>query len=112
MPLGIRPTVDFVFKLLFGSIENTGVLEMIDKSPELRLIYDDRAKEEKDRYSLLKDARAEALELGRLIEGIQRLQQFLGDPVSLDAELSTLERETLKEKIRVLELRFLSDRRS
>lgn len=26
MPLGIRPTVDFVFKLLFGSLENTDLL--------------------------------------------------------------------------------------
>lgn len=26
MPLGIRPTVDFVFKLLFGSLENADLL--------------------------------------------------------------------------------------
>jgi len=44
----------------------TEVLEMISHSPELRLIYDDRAKEAKDKFSFVKDARAEGLAEGEL----------------------------------------------
>lgn len=37
----------------------TGVLEMITRSPDLRLVYDDRAKEEQDRIALRVDSLAE-----------------------------------------------------
>lgn len=60
-------------KLLTDAMFNkaTGILEMIAKSPELRLIYDDRAKEAKDRYSEVRDAEAKGELVGE-IRGIQR----------------------------------------
>jgi len=78
----------------------TGVLEMIQQSPELRLIYDDRAKEAKDKFSLTIDARAEGLaegkieglaegeSKGKLIGRIQLLEQLLTLPKTEEATLS------------------------
>jgi predicted transposase/invertase (TIGR01784 family) len=66
----------------------TGVLEVISRSPELRLLYDDRAKAELDQFSALKGARDEGRQEGRqegqLIGRIRLLQQLLGD-VETDA---------------------------
>ena len=46
----------------------TGVLEMISRSPELRLLYDDRTKAELDQFSALKEARAEGEARGERAE--------------------------------------------
>lgn len=81
----------------------TGILEMIAKSPELRLIYDDRAKEAKDRYSELKDAEAR----GKLIGRIQTLQELVSDTISDDATLSSQTSESLEKMIRELKLRLV-----
>lgn len=62
----------------------TGILEMIANSPELRLIYDDRAKEAKDRYSEIRDAEARA----KLVGQIQVLQRILGDSQLTDESLA------------------------
>ena len=43
----------------------TEILEMIAREPELRLIYDDRAKEEKDKFSFVKDALRRRRKSGR-----------------------------------------------
>ncbi|MCA9136005.1 MAG: Rpn family recombination-promoting nuclease/putative transposase [Planctomycetales bacterium] len=62
----------------------TEILEMIAKSPELRLIYDDRAKEAKDRFSEIRDAEARA----KLVGQIQVLQRILGDSQLTDESLA------------------------
>ena len=83
-------------RLLPGSVyqKATGVLEMITHSPELRLIYDDRAKEEKDKFSFVKDARAEGIAegeaRGKLVGRIQLLQQLLGVTEPDEATLTTM----------------------
>lgn len=72
-------------RLLPGSAfqKATGVLEMISRDPDLRLLYDDRAKAELDQFSALKDAREEGREEGRkegqLVGRINLLQQLLGE---------------------------------
>jgi len=80
---------------------------MIQHSPELRLIYDDRAKEAKDRFSIVKDARAEGKiegfaegeargeAKGRLIGRIQILEQLLTLPETTEATLSGLDESKL-----------------
>jgi len=89
----------------------TGVLEMISHSPELRLIYDDREKEAKDNFSIVKDARAEGKieglvegELkgrvegeakGKLIGRIQLLEQLLTLPETGEAALSGMDESKL-----------------
>jgi len=85
----------------------TGVLEMIQQSPELRLIYDDREKEAKDQFSLAIDARAEGLaegeargeargeSKGKLIGRIQILEQLLTLPATDEAMLSGMEETKL-----------------
>jgi len=97
----------------------TEVLEMISHSPDLRLIYDDRAKEAKDKFSFVKDARAEARVKGRaegraeghveglaegrvegeskgkLIGRIQLLEQLLTLPVTEGAMLFAMEEAEL-----------------
>ncbi len=97
-----------------------GILEMISREPDLRLIYDDRAKEEKDRFSFVKDARAEGrveglakgreegLEKGKLTGNIQMLQNLLGEPVASDAELTDLDNKTLRAQIHLLQSRLRS----
>lgn len=88
----------------------TRILEMIAKSPELRLLYDDRAKEAKDRYSEIKDAekrgeaRGEAK--GELRGQIQMLQRFLKVPASSLEDLATMPMEELKSLLADLERRF------
>ena len=86
----------------------TGVLEMIARSPDLRLVYDDRAKEEKDKSAFHIDAleqgraegRAEGEALGtsqgKLIGRIQLLQQILSIEQISDADLSKMDLESLK----------------
>ncbi len=89
-----------------------GILEMISREPELRLIYDDRAKEEKDKFSFVKDAReegrVEGREEGKLNGIIQTLQAILGDAVSTDAELANVDHEALNAQIQSLQSRMRS----
>jgi len=81
----------------------TKVLEMISHSPDLRLIYDDRAKEAKDKFSIVKDARAEGLaegeargeSKGKLIGRIQLLEQLLTLPETEEAALSAMDETKL-----------------
>jgi len=85
----------------------TEVLEMISHSPDLRLIYDDRAKEAKDKFSFAKDARAEGLaegeakgrvegeSKGKLIGRIQILEQLLTLPETAEATLSGMKEARL-----------------
>jgi len=80
-----------------------GVLEMIQQSPELRLIYNDSAKEAKDRFSIVKDARAEGKiegkvegkAEGKLIGRIQLLEQLLTLPGADEATLSKMDESKL-----------------
>jgi len=81
-------------------------LEMITRSPDLRLIYDDRAKEEKDKFSFIKDARTEAKAEGKLIGRIQRLQQLLGTEQPNETSLSAMDSSQLKKLAEELQLRF------
>lgn len=82
----------------------TEILEMIAKSPELRLIYDDRAKEAKDRFSDLKDARtqglseglAEGRDQGKLIGQIQAFLLLLGEEQLSDERLAEMDPEALR----------------
>jgi len=81
----------------------TGILEMIAREPNLRLLYDDRAKEEKDQFSFVKDARAEGKAegiaegeaRGKLIGRIQILQQLLAIAQTDDASLSGKDDDSL-----------------
>ncbi|MCA9135743.1 MAG: Rpn family recombination-promoting nuclease/putative transposase [Planctomycetales bacterium] len=84
----------------------TEILEMIAKSPELRLIYDDRAKEAKDRFSEIKDAEAKGAERGKLIGRIQTLQEVVGDPVVDESDLADHDLESLRQIVSELRLRF------
>lgn len=72
----------------------TEILEMIARNPELRLLYDDRAKEAKDRFSEIKDARAEGERIGKAegerIGRIRTLEELLGLPISDQDSLSQL----------------------
>lgn len=71
----------------------TEILEMIARSPELRLLYDDRAKEAKDRFSEIKDAMAEGQRLGKAeskAESIQALERLLDLPISEKETLTQL----------------------
>ncbi len=87
---------------------------MIARSPDLRLIYDDRAKEEKDRFSLVKDARAEGRVEGR-VEGeargklmgqVQMFERLLGLPATEEAVLSGMSQTELAALVSDLEQRF------
>ena len=80
----------------------TEILEMIAKSPELRLIYDDRAKEAKDRFSELEDAKTQ----GKLIGQIQFAQRMLGKNVAADSELGSFEISNLRRILADLESQF------
>lgn len=80
----------------------TEILEMIAKSPELRLIYDDRAKEAKDRFSELKDAE----ERGKIIGQIQFAQRLLDEQVTADSDLRLMETNQLTCKLADLEARL------
>ncbi|WP_182865205.1 Rpn family recombination-promoting nuclease/putative transposase [Stieleria mannarensis] len=80
----------------------TEILEMIAKSPELRLIYDDRAKEAKDRFSELEDAKTQ----GKLIGQIQFAQRMLGKNVAADSELGSCEISNLRRILADLESQF------
>lgn len=80
----------------------TDILEMIAKSPELRLIYDDRAKEAKDRFSELKDAKAR----GKLIGQVQTLQEVVGDRVADESTLADQDIESLLRIVSGLRQRF------
>ena len=99
-------------RLLPGAVyqKATGVLEMITRSPELRLIYDDRAKEEKDKFSFVKDAKAEAKAEGRaegkLVGRIQLLQQLLDVADPDEAALLAMNELELKQVAIDLEKRF------
>ncbi|MCG8653180.1 MAG: Rpn family recombination-promoting nuclease/putative transposase [Pirellulales bacterium] len=78
----------------------TGVLEMISRDPKLRQLYEDRAKEERDRLSMIKDTRAKALAEGealgraegkaegKIVGQIQTLQEVLDLPVTAESVLS------------------------
>jgi len=88
---------------------------MIQQSPELRLIYDDRDKEAKDKFSIVKDAHAEGLaegeargeakgriegeargeSKGKLIGRIQILEQSLTLPATDEATLSSMDETKL-----------------
>ena len=80
----------------------TGILEMIAKSPELRLIYDDRAKEAKDRFSEIRDAEVRANIIGR----IQLLQELLGEAPFTKEDLSSHEQTELVRICSQLKSRF------
>jgi predicted transposase/invertase (TIGR01784 family) len=80
----------------------TEILEMIAKSPELRLIYDDRAKEAKDRFSEIKDAETRA----KLVGQIQVLQRLLGEPESTEGALAEMELASLSQLATDLEGQF------
>ena len=92
----------------------TGVLEMISRSPELRLLYDDRTKAELDQFSALKEARAEGEARGRtegeargkLVGRISVLQQLLGDAEMDAAALSSYDLPELEEPDKELERRW------
>ena len=81
----------------------TETLEMIAREPDLRLIYDDRANEEKDKFSFLKDARAEGRAEGKaegraeskLIGRVQLLQQLLDISEPNEASLSAMDERSL-----------------
>ena len=75
---------------------------MIAKSPELRLIYDDRAKEAKDRFSEIKDAETRA----KLVGQIQVLQRLLGEPESTEGALAEMELASLSQLATDLEGQF------
>ena len=83
---------------------------MIAKSPELRLIYDDRAKEAKDRFSEIKDAEAkgreEGIERGKLVGRVQTLQEVVGDPVTDESTLADHDLEALRRLVTELRQRF------
>ena len=93
----------------------TGILEMIAKSPELRLLYDDRAKEAKDRYSEIKDAKAQGRAEGRaeghtegqrngmLIGQIQVFARLLGKSIT---ELESKSTDELAKLLADLERQF------
>ncbi len=104
---------------------------MIARNPELRLKYDDRAKEEKDRFSMLKDeraagrlegealgeargeakgeargkliGRAEGESRGKLIGQVQAYERVLGLAVSDESRLSEMELAALSNLVSDLE---------
>ncbi|KAA1257761.1 PD-(D/E)XK nuclease family transposase [Rubripirellula obstinata] len=92
----------------------TGILEMIARDDELRYRYADRAKEAKDRFSFLKDARdaamAKGLEQGeargKLIGRIQLTQRLLKMPAADDASLKVMETKELETLASDLETRL------
>jgi len=91
----------------------TGVLEMISRTPDLRVLYDDEAKAELDHFSALKGAREEGEARGRA-EGeargrINLLKQLLQQPPISETDLSSLSLSQLQELARDLE-RQLSER--
>jgi len=99
---------------------------MIQQSPELRLIYDDREKEAKDQFSIVKDAfvegetrgkieglaegeaRGEARgeSKGKLIGRIQLLEQLLTLPATDEATLSGMDEPKLASLSRDLQQRL------
>ena len=103
----------------------TGVLEMISRSPKFRVLYDDRAKEELDRFSDEKDkrkmieaaekegldkGREEGREEGRLVGRILTLQQFLGESESDETTLTQMGLPELKKLAQKLERQWKSRR--
>ena len=74
----------------------TEVLEMIIEDPKLRMMYEDRVKEAKDKSSFIQDARAEGEARGKaegraegkLVGQVQASERFLGLAVTDDAVLS------------------------
>jgi len=103
----------------------TGVLEMISRSPNLRILYDDEAKAELDRFSALKGAReegeaighaegraeghVEGLEQGTLVGKITLLEQLLGLPETEPADLARRSLAELQQTVQDLQQR-LSER--
>ena len=95
----------------------TGVLGMISRSPNLRILYDDEAKAELDRFSALKGAReegeaighAEGLEQGTLVGKITLLEQLLGLPETETADLARRSLAELQQTVQDLQQR-LSER--
>lgn len=93
----------------------TGVLEMITRNPELRLAYDDRAKEAQDKVALridsLVEGRAEGLAEGKargtLIGQIKLLNQFLATTSPSDQELDQMELNELESLADALKTRLL-----
>ena len=99
----------------------TGVLGMISRSPNLRILYDDEAKAELDRFSALKGAReegeaigraeghVEGLEQGTLVGKITLLEQLLGLPETETADLARRSLAELQQTVQDLQQR-LSER--
>ena len=108
----------------------TKVLEMITDDPELRVMYEDRLKEARDKSSLVQDAlaegerrgerrgeargeargkaegRAEGEAKGKLVGQVQASERFLGLAVTDDAVLSAMKLEVLARLASDLEQQF------
>ena len=90
---------------------------MIARSPNLRMLYDDEAKAELDRFSALKGAReegeavgrADGLEQGTMIGKIAVLEQLLGLPETDTADLARRSLSELQQTVKDLQHR-LSER--
>ncbi len=92
----------------------TEVLEMIIEDPKLRMMYEDRVKEAKDKSSFIQDARAEGEARGKaegraegkLVGQVQASERFLGLAVTDDAVLSAMKPEALARLASDLEQQF------
>ena len=92
----------------------TKVLEMITDDPELRVMYEDRLKEARDKSSFIQDARAEGEARGReegkaegkLVGQVQAFERFLGLAVTDDSVLSAMKADSLSRLARDLEQQF------
>ena len=85
---------DELRRLLPGpaSEKATRILEMITRCPELRDLYDDRLKAERDQRALVQDTLAQ----GRLVGRVQTLQHVLSDQLTDESKLLAMDLETLK----------------
>ncbi|MEZ6090824.1 MAG: hypothetical protein R3C05_22945 [Pirellulaceae bacterium] len=86
MILGIKPTVDFAFKKIFGSPQNAAALirtiEIISERTEDKQMYDQREKAQRDYEWALSGAKEEGERLG--LEKGERLGLEKGERLGLE----------------------------